>query len=170
MSYVRMDHAAWVQSNNEAYKRRKPTAHEKRQAQIGKGPLAAPDQLSPFQARVMDILGMVGGGIYNAPIAWESVIWNYGRGLSVIWHQGNGLATFDFNFLTRLVFLCHEARIRCEIENGGPRMFRLSFWQRSATGGMAERHPNLEEAIAEFREYLPNDHRIIFTEELKAAA
>lgn len=162
MSYANMDHAGWVESNIAATKARKPTAHQSRQAANGKGMHAAPDKLSPFQARVMDILGMVGGGIYNAPISWPSVVWDYGRGLSLIWHVGNGLATFDFNQLTMLVFLCHEARIRCEIEDGGPRMLRLSFWQRSHEGMMGQRHPSLAEAVEAFRQYLPLDHRIIY--------
>jgi hypothetical protein len=41
---------------------------------------------------------------------------------------------------------------------------RLSFWQRTATGDMVARHPNLDEAVAAFREYLPADHRIIYRE------
>ena len=149
MSYQRMDHAAWVESNW-------PPPGGK---------------LTEFQARVMDILGMVGGGIYNAPIAWRTVKWEYGRkGVSLIWHAGNGLATFDFDSLTKLVFLCHEARIRCCIDPGGPRMFRLSFWPRQATGQLYQRHPNLDEAVADFRRYLPADHRIIYKEPIAEVA
>lgn len=159
-----MDHAGWVDRNNATAKSLRHTAYQKRMAAQGKGPLAAPDKLTPFQARVMDIVGMVGGGIYNAPIAWDSVDWQFGSGIALIWHQGNGFSTFDFNRLTLLVFLCHEARIRCEIEVAAPRMFRLMFWQRKATGGMSERHPNLDEAVQAFREYLPTDHNIIYRE------
>jgi hypothetical protein len=155
VSYQHMDHAAWVENNNRAankiYAKRK-----KRQL--------APETLSPFQARVMDILGMVGGGIYNAPIAWEKVVWEYGRGIAVP-YGAHHFSTFDFSALTRLVFLCHEARIRCEICDHTRGYFLLIFHERSFEGSMSQRHPNLNEALAEFRSYLPINHRIIYTNE-----
>jgi hypothetical protein len=121
-----------------------------------------PEELSDFQKRVVDIVGMVGGGIYNAPIS-QKVDWRYGySGVAFTWHRE--MATFDFGQLTLLVFLCHEARIRCQIESAGPKLLRISFWQRKPTGDMAVRHPNLNEAVAAFREYLPAEHRIIYRE------
>jgi hypothetical protein len=156
MSYTNMDHAAWVERNNAAYN----SMRAKR-----KGCVAKPEKLSAIQAKAMDILGMVFGGIYNAPIAWDSVEWEYGgAGVSVTLTHPRSLATFDFYELTNLVFLCHEARIRCQIEPGGFRSFRLSFWQRKAEGDMSRRHPSLDEAVAAFRKYLPADHRIIYRE------
>jgi hypothetical protein len=155
MSYNRMDHAAWAEQNNacanEQYRNRKTYR-------------LAPEKLTDFQAKVMDILGMVGGGIYNAPINWDKVQWGSGgshSGMFVPWRDGR-MATFDFYPLTNLVFLCHEARIRCEIRAKSFGHFELSFFQRVREGGMAKRHPNLDEALAAFREYLPADHRIIY--------
>src|SRR6185312_6318513 len=112
------------------------------------------------QKRVCDILGVIGNGIYNAPISHDSIDWNYGKGVSVVWT--GDLATFDFSALTMLVFLCHEARIRCCIDSAGPRRLRLSFWQRKADGRLYERHPNLDEAVADFHLHMPADHRIIY--------
>lgn len=149
MSYQNMDHAAWVQMSNAAINKQ------------GRKSAGLPEVLTDFQAKVCDILGMVFGGVYNAPINWQKVEWNYGRGVSVVAHSPQ-LATFDFGRLTSLVFLCHEARIRCEIDPAGPRGMRLSFWPRIGTGGMGERHPNLDEAVAAFRGYLPTDHRILY--------
>lgn len=151
-----MDHAKWMQDNIDACKR--IFAKGKKRP---KYPL--PDKLSPFQERVCDILGIVGGGIYNAPIPSPDLIdWDHGfNGVSVTW-SNRGLATFDYGPLTTLVFLCHEARIRCEIEAVSPRRFRLTFWQRTHDGGMARRHPNLDEAVAAFRAYMPGDHRIYY--------
>jgi hypothetical protein len=117
-----------------------------------------PEKLSEFQCKVVDIMGIVGGGIYNAPINPDKIDWDCGRGVSVVWQRE--LATWDFNALTILVLLCHEARIRCSVEGAGPRQVRLSFWQRKHEGGMAERHPNIDEAVALFREYLPADSQI----------
>ncbi|GAA3271335.1 hypothetical protein [Sphingomonas yabuuchiae] len=61
-----------------------------------------------------------------------------------------------------LVLLCHEARIRCEITARAAGHFRFAFHQRVHEGGMAARHPSIDEAVAAFRRYLPDDHRIIY--------
>lgn len=153
MSYQRMDHAGWVESNNRA---------GNRYGAKKKGHRPAPETLSLFQAKVMDILGMVYGGIYNAPIVWHKTDWLAGRGMFVT-ARDDHMATFDFHRLTTLVFLCHEARIRCEIRAKTRSYFELGFWPRVETGGMGERHPNLAEAIERFRDYLPADHRIHYT-------
>lgn len=151
-TYQFMDHAKWMEDNNACLNR----SNAKR-----KSWKRLPERLSEFQRKVCDILGMVGGGIYNAPIAHSTIDWDYGfHGVSVIWKHG--MATFDYNELTALVFLAHEARIRCQIESAGPRNLRLTFWQRVHEGDMARRHPNLDEAIERFRKYLPEEHRIIF--------
>jgi hypothetical protein len=89
MSYARMDHAAWVESNNAAAN----SLYAKRRAHK-----PAPEKLSPFQAKVMDICGMVGGGIYNAPINWEKVEWGISERwpmMIVPWRDGR-MSTFDF--------------------------------------------------------------------------
>ncbi|GJE01464.1 hypothetical protein [Methylobacterium isbiliense] len=160
MSYVQMDHAGWVETNMAAMRLcgRKPPRGD-----ITRGPFACPEKLSPFQARVMNILGLVGGGIYNAPIPWDAVQWK-GWGpdaMAVPWRASADLATFDGHGLTALVFLCHEARIRCSIRNHGVNHLLLCFWQREACGGSMRRHPSLAEAVAAFRAYLPADHSII---------
>lgn len=152
MSYQHMDHGGWVEDNNRAanqiYRNRK-------------GYKPRPDVLTPFQKRVMDILGMVCGGIYNAPISWDKVEWSTGGGVFVTLRDGR-LSTFDFYQLTALVFLCHEARIRCEVSAKARGYFEFGFWQRQAEGGMSLRHPNLAEAVAAFREYLPANHSIVY--------
>lgn len=165
MSYATMDHAGWVERNIAASKstacrakRRKPGPVSRRGLKNG------PDKLSPFQARAMDILGMVFGGIYNAPINWGTVDWDYGGGVSVTTRYRRSMATWDFQELTRFVFLCHEARVRGEIQVAGFGL-RLSMWQRSDAGTVGSRHPNLAEAVAAFREYLPVSHPIIWREE-----
>lgn len=154
-----MDHADWVQQQ---IPYAKPAAGKRRRDNT-KGWAAAPDTLSEFQAKVFDILGMVYGGIYNAPIAWDAVRWRgHGHGIAVPVDAGGGFSTFDFARLTYFVFLCHEARIRGGIDLNGPRGFLLTFYPRTAGGSMAGRHPNLDEAVTAFRGYLPADHRIVF--------
>lgn len=157
MGYNTMDHAGWVEESNRAANQ----AYAKRRSYQSR-----PETLTPFQAKVMDICGMVGGGIYNAPINWDKVDWalsarpGCGR-MFVPWRDGR-MATFDFYPLTLLVLLCHEARIRCEIRAKASGHFELSFHERTHSGDMARRHPNIDEAVAAFREYLPSDHRIIY--------
>ena len=169
MSYAQMDHADWVQRNI-PYGKEKVAKRKPKRDQYGAaiGWAAAPDKLNDFQARVFNILGMVGGGIYNCPIAWDTLGWSHGNGMSLIWK--GGMATFDGSALTRLVFLCHTARIRCSLEPAGPRIMRLSFWQRESGGGLGSRHPDLDEAVKAFREYLPADHRIIYRASVLDAA
>ena len=171
MSYANMDHAAWVERNNAAGRSlsRKP---KKNGDGVVVGCHAAPEKLSPFQARVMDILGMVFGGIYNAPINWGTVDWNCGNGgVSVVISGPRSWATWDFDNLTRFVFLCHVARIRGSIESAGPRGYRMMFWQRGKDGGVSRRHPDLAEAVAAFdQEYLPADHHVRWKEPAPVSA
>lgn len=120
--------------------------------------------LTPFGLRVFDILGMAYRGIYNAPIAWKSIYLSGAQDWETVQVsvRGDDLSTFDSNKLTDLVFLCHEARIRFSVNPCGPCYFRLSFFPRKDTGGLSQRHPNLDEAVASFHAALPPDHRIIY--------
>lgn len=155
MSYINMDHVDWAERNLRAAR----TLSKKYQPHK-----SAPDKLNPFQAAVVNIIGIVGNGIYNAPIDICKVDWQYGlNGISLKW-QHTDLATFDYSQLTMLVFLCHEARIRCSISPCGPRSLRFSFWPRKSTGGISARHPNLDEAVKEFRSIFSAAHPINFKE------
>jgi len=64
-----------------------------------------------------------------------------------------------------LVFLCHEARIRLQIDSTGPNATKLSFWPRNASGDTMTRHPNLNEAVASFREWFKPTHQINYKED-----
>lgn len=167
MSYINMDHAGWVERNIEASKKQRPTKRDERAAREHKGWFAAPDVLTPFQRRAFDILGIVGGGIYNAPIAWDGVAWapNY---LHLPWRKS--LATWDFMELTQFVFLCHEARIRGSIGTHSPRHLVIGLHERRHEGGMATRHPNLDEAVAAFRAEISAAHPINYRIPLALAA
>lgn len=65
------------------------------------------------------------------------------------------LSTYDFDKLTRLVFLAHDRCVRAEVTHSGPRMVRICIWQRERQGNIAERHPTIEEALARWRERHP---------------
>lgn len=126
--------------------------------------IASGRTLNELQRKVATILGILAGGIYNAPIDWAAIEWEYGKrgtGMSVIWFDGH-MATSDLCKLTWLVFMCCEARIRCQVAADHEHRLRLSFWQRSHEGGTNEMHPNLDEFVADFRAWLPHDHSIMY--------
>lgn len=154
MSYIHMDHAGWIENEKAAWKKYKPTSRDLRAAAEHKGWYAAPDQLNEFHRRAFDLLGIVGGGIYNAPIVWKSVVWHPSF-LCIPWRQS--LATWDFSALTRFVFLCHEARIRGDI-SPSMRHLEIHLSARRHEGGMAQRHPDLDEAVAAWKAEFPRDH------------
>ena len=154
MGYANFDHAAWIEQQIEVIKKYRP-----KQGKL------MPEKLSEFQKRVFNIIGIVGNGIYNAPFALERVVWDYGGGMSLSWRRE--LSSWDFNTLTTLLFLCHEARIRVQIESTGPNATKLSFWQRKSEGGISSVHPNLDEAVASFREWFKPTHQINYREEEK---
>lgn len=166
-SYINMDHAGWVQSAIDGAKPRATKADKRKAAEHSRGWAAAPDELNAFQKRAFNILGIVGGGIYNAPIPWNSMTWR-SRMIICSWHQP--LATFDFQQLSRFVFLCHEARIRGEITALAPGYLQIMLSERVAAGEMSARHPNLEEAIAAWRKEFPEDHSIRYREPEGTAA
>jgi len=144
MSYARMDHAEWVRKD------------------------ARVANMSALGEKVANIVGIVGRGIYNAPINVSKVNWTDPRRVEVKWR--GEMATFDFGMLTMLVLLCHEARVRVSIEGCGPHLLRMAFFQRKAEGGAAERHPSIDEAVADFRKYLGPAHPLTFLTPLSAAA
>lgn len=159
--YVDMDHAGWVQRNIDAARQHKPTAAQRRAAADGKGCFAAPEALNEFHKRAFAILGIVGGGIYNAPISWDAVYWQP-RQIIVPWRFNNVFGTFDFGGLTTFVFLCHEARIRGYLESGAPGGLRVWLSERSHEGGMSQRHPSIDEALAYFRAWFPANHPLAY--------
>lgn len=163
MSYATMDHAGWVERNIGPGRQKKPSRDKNGQVT---GWHAAPNTLNRFQARVMDICGMVFGGIYNAPIAWKAVWWRDNHVGVPLVRGRTSLASHDFERLTRLVLCCMEARIRVEVSPRGFNSLELKFWQRSHEGNSSERHPDIGESVAEFQAYLPAGHRVRYRPEL----
>jgi hypothetical protein len=66
------------------------------------------------------------------------------------------LSTYDFNMLTRLVFLAHDKCYRASVMNSGPRMVKIAIWKRKQReGNICERHPTIEEALEKWRKRHP---------------
>lgn len=159
MSYDTMDHAGWVERNIAAVRCGRMSAIDRRRRAQGRGWWAAPEKLNPFQCRVMTILGIVGGGIYNAPIEWESVHW---ASWFVFVNWSSSLSTVDYRGLTDAVLLAHDAGIRLEIAPA-MRWLRLGFHDRERQTpemGISQGHPSLETAIERHRKRFPTGHHI----------
>lgn len=160
MYYDRMDHAFWVQEQIGYMKRRKPTPTQSKAAAAGRGWHGAPDILNPFQRRVFIILGIVGGGIYNAPIDWNSVEWR-SNFLVVNWPYE--LVAGEIAGLADLLFLAYDAGIRVAI-SPDTRNLRLIFLCREllSDGDSRGGHLTLEDAVSNHRKRFPADHPIHF--------
>jgi hypothetical protein len=100
---------------------------------------------------VAQILGIVYGGLYHISAKLEKVKWDHERAIEIKISYPN-LATFDFNNLTKLVILCHDACIRLEIEPNTFNSIRFWFHRREGReGSMSRRHPTIEQAIENTR-------------------
>jgi len=106
---------------------------------------------SPHGRDVAQILGIVYSGLYHISAKLEKVKWDHERAIEIKFGYSN-LATFDFNNLTKLVILCHDACIRLEIE---PHTFdSMRFWfhrREGREGDITRRHPTIEQAIENAR-------------------
>lgn len=87
------------------------------------------------------------GGLHHAPneSKWK---WESPTQVSMTC-RADGWATFDGEMLTRLVLLAHARAVRVELSPRGPGYLELRFSQRKREGAMHERHPTIEQAIAE---------------------
>ena len=75
----------------------------------------------------------------------------FGRGWKISAHSGR-LATYDFDDLTRLVFLAHDRCVRAEIIQGAPGRIGIAIWKRHGrNGSMYERHPTIKCALVNWR-------------------
>ena len=159
MSYMDTDHAGWVQRQITIHRSERPGQQVVRQPNRLKGWAAAPLTLDLFQEQVCDVVGIVGGGIWNAPIDWSRVRWggDYAP-FEMPWYRA--LTTYDDQSLTDLVFLCHVARIRCTIAPENKLDLVLSFWPRVVCGNSYVRHPGLDEAVQAMDDKLPTWHRL----------
>ena len=75
----------------------------------------------------------------------------FGHGFCVK-HSHGGLATFDSNYLTRLVLMAHDKCIRVDVSPISFCYLRIAIWKRqNRDGNWSEKHPTIETALKEFR-------------------
>lgn len=103
--------------------------------------------MSEAQRACFDLLCDVFYGEHHAP----ERIYAFGRGIKCN-VMGSQLATFDFDYLTRLVVLAHDRCVRVEIVPSGPGRTGLALFKRAGRDGcIYDRHPTIEEAIERVR-------------------
>lgn len=86
---------------------------------------------------------------------FDGKVKDFGRGIQMSTTQD--FSTFDFDRMTRAVFLAHDRCIRMEITSSGPGMIRLCLWKRHSRedSEIWDRHPTIETALARYRERKP---------------
>lgn len=78
-----------------------------------------------------------------------------GRGVRISAHASR-FSTYDYSDMTRLVFMAHDRCIRAELCPSGPGRIGIMLHKRhKREGEMHERHPTLEQAVAEWRSKNP---------------
>lgn len=103
--------------------------------------------MTEAQRACFDLLCDVFHGEHHAP----ERIYAFGRGIKCN-AESHRLSTFDFDYLTRLVVLAHDACVRVEIVSSGPGRIGLVLHKRAGrTGSSYDRHPTMEEAIERVR-------------------
>jgi hypothetical protein len=134
--YANFDHAGWLA-----------------------GALGRPvDELTPLARKVAIIIGIAGGGIYNAPCGPTRMKWD-GPWIEANWY--GDLSTFDYSALTVMVLLCHEARVRLSIKASGPRRIKLIFSERrDCAEDTSAHHPSIDDVIVDMLESIGRDHPI----------
>ncbi len=112
--------------------------------------------MSPFGKKVADILGQVWRGIYHLHQGSTNlckVDWTDDRYIRIT--VTGELATFDSQHLTELVLAAHDSCVRVSVGACNMQRLHLYFSRRTARkGDLYSRHPTIEQAIAEYREYL----------------
>lgn len=105
------------------------------------------DWMSDDQWECAKLFADVVGGFHHVTGTFKPC----GRGVKVSDFSG-GWATFDYSRLTRLVVLAHDRLVRVELRPSGPNMVGFALWKRHTREGMMqERHPTMEDAIAQHR-------------------
>lgn len=87
------------------------------------------------------------GGEHHIP---KGGVKQFGTGWCVAHNRGD-LATYDYDDLTRLVFMAHDKCYRVSVVAYNFNSVKIAIWKRQREGGMSERHPTLEQAIEKFR-------------------
>lgn len=118
-------------------------------------------QPSELGIRVAALLAdWAGGGHHLEMGAMEKVDWSNEAYIRCQLDMGyiGDLSTFDFDGLTRLVFLAHDYSVRIAISPIKRQSMQFLFHGRNREGGLSERHPTIEQAVSAWRENHKEPH------------
>lgn len=131
----------WVQQQLDALHKINPRKHPE-------------TQLSSIGKKAADFLGEWQYGIYHLhQKELFKVDWSNNHHIEISIFCSN-MSTFDFNNLTRLVFLAHDMALRVSITPSSHNHMRILFHERTHGEGEREipHHPTLEEAVNLFKQ------------------
>lgn len=144
----RNDLRRWMTEEREAFLRSKLAAW---------GVKAAP---SACGLRCADFIDQWVGGFHHFPGGGRAIRRTAWDDFFVEINYDDGLATFDCARITHLVFLAHDLAIRADVTPCNMRYMKLLLHPRDGLeGGMSERHPTMEMALADWRERHPLTER-----------
>ena len=104
-------------------------------------------KLSPFGERVADMLNEVFLGIYHVSNEVWKADFTGAKYIAVTFYECSQFATYDSDYLTRLVLLAHERNIRVCVRASTHKYLKFEFMQVDRGGFFADRHPTLAESI-----------------------
>ena len=108
-------------------------------------------EISENARKTLTILSEVFGGLHHIPQKQLERFDYFSTNYNEV-SLPMSLATWDTQYLTLLVIICHDMAVRMEI-HPSMRNLRLTFHQRKRESKIFwERHPTLEETIEGFRE------------------
>lgn len=110
------------------------------------------DGLTPANRQHIEILVRAcRTGAHNLPVNWQRAKFGKKWAYTEFMFRGE-MATADFNALARLVILAHEECVRISIEPHTFQHLKIRMFTRySREGSMFERHPTIDQAVAEIR-------------------
>jgi hypothetical protein len=104
-------------------------------------------EMSPFGERVADMLDDVFSGIYHISNEVRKTDFTGERFIAMTIFESGCFATYDSDYLTRLVLLAHERNIRVCIRAATHAYLKIEFMLVDRNGFFADRHPSLQESL-----------------------
>jgi hypothetical protein len=102
-----------------------------------------------FEKRCERLIDAVYGGLHNGPTKIDKHADYYWT-----WCHYGEMATFDFDKLTVLVFMAHLLCVRVSLAGAANKYMRVMLHNRKTREGqMSVRHPDLDQAINEFKRW-----------------
>lgn len=93
-------------------------------------------------------------GIYHIQPECSRVDWSDEHHIEIVLY--GCWSSFDYDNLTRLVFLAHDYALRVQMDARANGYIRLMFHRRQRNGDLYQRHPSLEQAVQSWRTFNPD--------------